>query len=61
MGNWVSVLLGDSQNRIERTLNLSYWTGGRAGELYTILISYFCGELLPRTHEPCEVQESPRA
>lgn len=30
--------------------------------VYTpIPISYFCGELLPRTYEPCEVQESPRA
>ena len=32
MGNWSSVLLGDSQNGIERTLNLSHWTGGRARE-----------------------------
>ena len=32
MGNWSSVLLGDSQNGIECTLNLSHWTGGRAGE-----------------------------
>ena len=32
MGNWNSVLLGDSQNGIECTLNLSHWTGGRAGE-----------------------------